>query len=136
MKRRALYIFSLLLLLTACTKKPPGVYDSHIGTWYISAAYKDGQSTNWLPIIIAVDSCVRNTNITFAEDSTFWTRSSCNSGTTHGVYEIRGDSIFATDSTKTEVFLFADSCLFKNIEIHDAPVFGDFVCNLVFRREK
>ncbi|MDD3405172.1 MAG: hypothetical protein EOM76_09400 [Sphingobacteriia bacterium] len=134
MKGRVLIIFSLLLLTVSCKKESPGVYDNFLGTWYLSAAYKDGESVNWLRTIILFDSCVKNSNITFTNNATFSTQSSCEGGSTYGFYEVSGDSLFATDSTKTEVFLFLNGSLLKNVEFHDVPFLGNFTCNLEFKK--
>jgi len=131
MKKSVWLLLVVLGVLVSCEeRKVENVYDSLSGEWYLYAVYLDGNNMDVLPTIKELYPCIESSTATFAVDSTFHMDSDCEDGKSCGTYVIKGDSVFAVDTTNyQQILIFSDGSLYQKRTV---PILG--VADLRFQK--
>ena len=107
MKRFSCFILIVIALL-ACKRKDEVSYNELGGTWYLYAAYKVDQNTDWLPMasVFGYD-CLNDMTMEVTADSFFVAaKGNCEDMAMHGNYTVMGDSILGHDKKGNPVYFF------------------------------
>ncbi len=124
MKRTVCWVL-LLLALLACKRKDEVSYSELEGTWYLYAAYKVDQNTDWLPLAAALGyDCLNDMTMEVTTDSFFVAaQGKCVDMAMRGDYSVLGDSILGHDKNGNPVYFFYRDGVLSTIT--NVKVLGD-----------
>ena len=122
MKRRLLLALVCWVLLSACERKPEQQYNVLVGDWFIYAAYREGGTTDLLPLADMFGYSCLGTSVLRVDEQTFNLESSCDVLACHGTYACADSIIYGvTSEGDTLSFYFVDGVLST---IQDIDVLG------------